>query len=233
MEPREESMPRTSMARVGGICSILAGAVFLCSGVAFFFLAGRFDYNSIESISTCFASVPAAGTLLTIVNMGAALASFLAIAGVLALTDLMRRDHEGLIRWASTLAIIGYSVLAISDIADLYRMKRLALGYPQLASSAKLALEVIGVGSLDPTLVLRYITIGPWFLVAGWVAFRSGRLPRPLAVSGVVAGMAALLFVVVTLLELQALTMAAVVITLVFHPLWLIWTGIELGRAGA
>jgi len=219
------------MARVGGVCSILGGAIFLGSGAAFFFLAGRFDYNSIKSISDYFTAVPSAASLLTIVNLGAALASFLAIAGVLGVADQLRPANEGLVRWTSTLAIIGYSVLAISDIADLYQMKRMAFGYPEVASSAQGALEVMGMGSLDPTLVLRYIAIGPWFLVAGWVALHSGQLPRLLAGLGVVAGIAAMLFVVVTFLDLQAITMAAITITLVFHPVWLIWTGLELARA--
>lgn len=224
-------MDKTSMAKVGSICSMLAGAIFLGSGVAFFFLAGRFDFNSIRSISDYFNAVPAASTLLTIVNAGAALASFLAIAGVLALADQIRPVHEGLVRWSSTLAIVGYAVLAISDIADLYQIKRLAFGYPQLDPSAQNALEVMGLGSLDPTLILRYITIGPWFLVAGWLALRHGGLPKLLAALGVIAGVAALLFVVVSFLDLQTLTMVAITITLIFHPLWLLWTGFELGRA--
>lgn len=224
-------MHKTSMARVGGVCSILGGAIFLASGVAFFFMAGRFDYSSIKSISDYFNAVPSVASLLTIVNLGAALASFLAIAGVQGVADQLRPAYEGLVRWTSTLAIIGYSVLAISDISDLYQMKRMALGYPQVASSAQSALEVMGMGSLDPTLVLRYITIGPWFLAAGWTALRSGQLPRLLAGLGVVAGIASLLFVVVTFLDLQAITMVAIIATLVFHPVWLIWTGLELARA--
>jgi hypothetical protein len=50
--------------------------------------------------------------------MGAALASFLAIAGILALSDKLRPFHDGFARWTSTLAIIGYSIIAITNVAD-------------------------------------------------------------------------------------------------------------------
>ena len=183
-------MNGTSMAKVGSICSILAGAILVFSGAAFFLLVGHFDYSSIKSISAYFNTVPAASTILTVVNGGAAFASFLAVAGVLALSDRMQPSHEGLVRWTSTLAIIGYAILAVSDIADLYQTRQMAIGYAQVDQSAQSALEVIGIGSLDPTLILRFITIGPWFLVAGWLSLRNGQLPKVLAWLGVIAGIA-------------------------------------------
>jgi hypothetical protein len=223
-------MNGASMAKVGSICSILAGAIFAISGVTFFFLVGHFDFDSIQSISEYFRAVPGALTILAVVNVGATLASFLAIAGVLALSDGIRPANEGLVRWTSTLAIIGYAVLAISDIADLYQIKRMVVGYAQIDKSAQSALEAVGIGSLDPTLFLRYITFGPWFLTAGWLSLQKNQLPKVLAWLGVIAGIAALLFVLVSCLDLQTLTMITVIITLVFHPLWLIWTGLELGK---
>jgi hypothetical protein len=223
-------MNGASMAKVGSICSILAGAIFVVSGAAFFLLVGDFDFDSIKSSSKYFNAVPGALTIFTVVNAGATLASFLAIAGVLALSDRIQAAHEGLVRWTSTLAIIGYAILAVSNVADLYQTRRIALGYTQIDQSAQTALEVMGIGSLDPTLILRFITFGPWFLVAGWLALRHGQLPKVLAWLGVIAGIAALLFVIVSFLDLQTVTMITITLTLVFHPLWLIWTGVELGQ---
>ena len=224
-------MNKTSMAKVGSVCSILAGTVFLASGgVYFLFQVGRFDYDSIQSISEYLTAVPVASTMWTILNAGAALASFLAIAGVLALSDELRPVHEGWVRWTSTLAIIGYSILAITNVADIYQIRRMASSYFLLDPSAQSALEVMGSGTLDPTLSLRYITIGPWFLVAGLLFFRTGLLPKALSCLGVIAGIAALFSVVVSFLELSTLTMITVALAVVFHPVWLIWTGKELGR---
>jgi Domain of unknown function (DUF4386) len=149
---------------------------------------------------------------------------------VLALVDEIRPAHEGFIRWTSTLAIIGYAILAISNIADLYQIKRMVFGYAQINQSAQSALDVMGFGSIDPTLSLRFITIGPWFLVAGWLSLRNGQFPKALAYLGVIAGIIALLFVVISFLEIQTLTLITASIAVVFQPLWLIWTGIVLGR---
>jgi hypothetical protein len=166
----------------------------------------------------------------TIVNGGAAIASLLAVGGVLALADRMRPAHEGLVRWTSTLAVIGYAIMATSNLADLYQIRRMAAAYLALDAPAQSAVETMGIGSLDPTLSLRFLTIGPWFLVAGWLAVRNGRLPRALAVLGVVAGVAALAFAVASFFELQAVTLITATVAVVFHPLWLIWTGVVLAR---
>jgi uroporphyrinogen-III decarboxylase len=43
------------MARLGGKCSILSGLIYIISGVVFFvYQAGRFEWNSIASISAYF-----------------------------------------------------------------------------------------------------------------------------------------------------------------------------------
>jgi hypothetical protein len=47
---------------------------------------------------------------------------------------------------------------------------------------------------------------------------------------GAIAGIAALLFVLLSFLELQMLTLVTGAMAVVFHPLLLIWTGIVLGR---
>jgi hypothetical protein len=231
MLPVYGSTGGTSMAKVGSVCSILAGTLFLASGVGFFlFQVASFDWNSMKSISEYFREFPAASVTWTFVNGSAAIASLLAVAGVLALSDEMRPAGEGLVRWTSTLAIIGYAIIAVTNLADLYEIRRLALGYAQLDGSAQSAIEVVGSGSLDPTLSLRFLTIGPWFLVAGWLSLRCGLLPKGLATLGVVAGIAALFFVLLSFLELQTLTMITGALAVVFHPVWLIWTGIVLGR---
>lgn len=231
MSAEKASMTGTGMAKMGGVCSILGGTIFLASGAAFFLSqVGRFDWNSIGSIREYLQTTPAAWTMWTLTNVGAALASFLSIAGVLALSDEVRPAHEGLVRWTSTLAVIGYAIIAITNIADLSQIRSLTSGYAHLDASARSAVEVVGIGSLDTTLTLRFLSIGPWFLVAGWFSLRTGALPRALAYLGVVAGITALFFVVISFLELQALVMVTAVIAVVFHPVWLIWTGIVLRR---
>ncbi len=220
------------MAKLGGICSILAGAIFAISGIAFFYIVGRFDWNSISSINSYFQNASEAEMMWGIVNLGAAVASFLAIAGVLALADRLRPFQEGFVRWTCTLALIGYSILAISDVADYYLVKRLAANFSQIDPSAQSALEATGISPLDPALILRFITLGPWFLTAGWLSIRQGLLPKPLAWLGFVAGIAALGYVMVTVLGFQSLTLITGGLAVIFQPVWLIWTGLVLWRVG-
>jgi hypothetical protein len=217
------------MKKLGGTCSILDGIVFAISGFAFFLSqVGRFDWNSISSISDYLVSRPTSLALWKIVNGGAALAAFTAIAGVLALSDVIKPAHEGYVRWTSTLAIIGYSIIAVTNIADLYQIKRMALGYVIADESAKSALEIIGIGTLDPTLSLRFITIGSWLLTAGWFSASNNLLPKTLAYFGVIAGITSLGFALASFFELQTFTLLAGSVAVIFHPVWLIWTGIIL-----
>ncbi len=219
------------MARLGGKSAILADVIYAISAIVFFaYKVGHFDWNSIASISAYLRTTPEAGVIWKIVNFGTALASFLAIAGVLALSDRLRPCQEGFVRWTSTLAIIGYSILAITNVSDYYMIQRLAASYPHLDPSAQSALESIGTGSLDPAMILQFSTLGLWFLVAGWVSLRHYLLPKPLAWLGFIAGIAALVFVIVTILEIPSLTMSTIVITLIVHPIWLIGTGLVLWR---
>ncbi|NIN99532.1 MAG: hypothetical protein GTO49_32095, partial [Anaerolineae bacterium] len=95
------------------------------------------------------------------------MAALLAIAGVMALADLMHSANQGLVRWLSTLAIIGYAIIAVTNVADYYQIDRLAAGYPLIDRSAQAAIDLVGIGSLDPRLNFRFITLGPWFLAVG------------------------------------------------------------------
>lgn len=218
---------RQSGAFIGAICSILAGVIFFCSGILFFVAqVGRFDWDSLRSISNYLNRTPPALLLWGVVNWGAAIASLLALAGVLALAERLRPN--GWIEWARVLAILGYAIIAVTNVADFYQIQRLARHFPDLDPAAQAALEALGTGSLDPMLNLRFITLGPWFAIVGWVGLHSDQLPRPLASLGIIAGLFALVFVVTTWLTLQSFVLIAGALAVIFHPLWLIWTGIML-----
>ncbi len=219
------------MLSVGGVCSILSGGLFAVSGLVFLLSqVGRFDWNSIGSISLYLVNEPLAARLWLVVNWGAAVAALLAIAGVMGLADLMHPAHPGLMRWLSTLAILGYVVIAVTNVADYYQVIRLTSGYPQLEPSAQAAIDLIGTASLDPRLNLRFITLGPWFLAVGWLASSGGQLPRPIAYLGVLSGLTALLIVALTLVELEPVVLLAGVLAIAVHPIWLIGTGYRLRR---
>lgn len=217
------------MFKFGGTSSIIAGLLFAISGIVFLFAqVGQFDWDSISSISIYFTSNPSAYSLWKIVNIGSAVAAFLAIASVLALMDLIIPTQKEIVRWASILAIIGYAVIAITNIADLYQIKRLALGYAGVDEAAKSVLEVVGIGSLDPTLNIRFMTIGIWLFVVGWVSMSAQLLPKTLAYFGVVAGLVSLSFAFGSFFDWQSFTLLSGIVAVIFHPVWLIWIGIQL-----
>ncbi len=226
-------MNDNSMTKVGAVCSILAGCIFAVSGLVFIaFQAGRFDWNSIGSISQHLSTVPLASETWLIVNWGATLASLLSIAGVLALAEVMRPAHPGLVSWLSVLAMIGYAVIAVTNVADYYQINRLALGYSQLDRSAQQAVNLVGVGSLDPLLNLRFVTLGPWFLTIGWLSLKSRQFPGAIGYLGVIAGIVGVLIFVASLVELEPVVLVAAVLAVVVHPVWLIATGYYLHLLG-
>jgi len=224
-------MPNKSMLKIGSICSVTSGIVFLLSGLSFFiFQVGRFDWNSMKSINDYFSSFPFAAASWTTINIGAAIASFLAVAGVLSLADILKPNNEGIVRWTSTLAIVGYAVIAVTNIADLYKIKHIMAGYTNADTSVRNALEVTGIGSLDPTFIIRFLAIGPWFLSSGVLSFKNDQIPKSLSVFGIMAGAVALIFVVISIIELPIISMITGSTAVIAHPIWLLWTGIVIGK---
>jgi len=213
----------------GGKLSITAGILFFVSGITFFLTqVGKFDWGSIHSISNYIQNTPNALTAWKIVNLGAAVASFLAVGGVVSLYHLLNPINKDWVSWASTLAVIGYSIIAVTNVADLYQIEWLSMNYTSLDTNARSAVEAMGTGTLDPVLNLRFFTIGIWLISVGWLSFHNSQLPKPLAGLAFVAGTISLINVVMTLLEIPGFSVLAGSLAVIFHPIWLIWLGIVL-----
>lgn len=211
------------------VFSMLAGVLFAVSGVLFlFFQVGRFDWASVKSISIFLEANPSAPYIWKLINWAAALASFLAIANVQALVDQLQAPNRAMPRWGGTLATIGYSIIAVTNIADLYQIQHTAERLSTAGETARAAIEVLGLGSLDPQLTLRFVSLGPWFLTAGFVAMRRGSLPRSLGALGLSMGIASMLVVAANWFEANELTLLATPVAVILHPVWLIWTGLVL-----
>lgn len=214
-------------SNTGSLFSILSGILYALSGILFIrFQANRFDWYSIRSIKQYLADTPYAMTIWTLINWGAALASLLAIANVQALVKRFGGPGEALAYWSSILAMLGYGVIAVTNIADLHQVRQLGDGRSPTNDSHPL--EAQGIGSLDPDLNLRFVTLGPWFLTIGFLALPDHLLPKPLAYLGVFLGSAALMLVIANILQQKWLLPVAASLAVVLHPIWLIWTGMEL-----
>ncbi|MCK4897983.1 MAG: DUF4386 family protein [Anaerolineales bacterium] len=222
-------MKDNSMAKLGGICSILVGILYLVVAVNYFLLpAGQ---QAGASSSQFFASVAESSTGLVIQSWVLALGALLAIAAVMAISDLVRSANEGLIRWTSTLAIIGFAVQAVQSLMIQDHTPRLAAGYVQADPSAQAALEVMGPRGLDPELWMVLGAVGLWVLVVNRLALRGGQLPTGLAYVGMALGIAYALAVAGVVLQFPILSaITAGLAGIILAPIWYIWTGLVLRR---
>ena len=222
-------MKDNSMAKLGGICAILVGISYLVVGGTYFLLSA--EQQAGGATSQLFASVAESSTGLVIQYWAFVLGALLAVAAVMAISDLVRSANEGLIRWTSTLAIIGFAVTAVRFLIAQDQMPRLAASYVQADPSARAALEAIGPMNLDPEAWMGFGVVGLWFLAVNWLALHGGQLPTVLAYIGLAGGIAYALVVAGPSLQFPILSsVAAGLGGIILAPIWYIWTGLILRR---
>lgn len=105
---------------------------------------------------------------------------------ILALADQLTGSPARLTRISTTFGIIAAALLMIDGALGMAALPQLAHldVRPDLADAAYLATVGIRNG-IDRVISL---TLGTWALTANWVAMRQQRLPRPLAVLGLLVG---------------------------------------------
>jgi hypothetical protein len=163
------------------------------------------------------------------VNGTAAAASAIAARGAFGVAAHLRRGREPWLRWLSGLAVVGYAVIAVTNVVDWFSIGRMAQAFAGLDAGGQAALERVGPATLDPNLTWRFLTLGPWMGLVSAIAWRR-RLLLPLAAPlGAVAGSTAVLFGLASLLWAMPPLLAAAV-AVVVHPLWLVAAGLALRR---
>lgn len=225
-------MKDNSMAKLGGTCAILVGISYLVIAVAFFLLPAGQEPPVVGSEGEYFTSVAESSTAQQVEFWAFGLSSLLAIAAVMAVSDLVRSANEGLVRWTSALAIIGFAVMAAQYLLLQDHTPRLAAQYVQLDESAQAALRAMGPRVLAADGWLDFGVVGLWFLVVNWLALRGGELPKGLAYVGLAGGIAYWLVVAGNVLDIPLLiTITAGLGGAILAPIWNIWTGLRLRQA--
>ncbi len=225
-------MKENNIAKLGGTCAILVGISYIVIGITYFLLPPAQQPGA--SASEFYASVADGSTVLVIQYWAFALGAVLAIAAVMAVSDLVRTANEGLVRWISTLAIIGFAVVAVQYLLIQDHTPQLAAGYVQVDNSAQASLEVMGTRGLDPDAWVGFGMVGLWVLVVNWLALRGGQLPKGLTYVGLAVGIAYALVVAGSALSIPLLiAIAAGLGGIILGPIWYIWTGILLRRTGS
>jgi hypothetical protein len=229
-------MKDDAMSKLGGTCSILAGLALIADGVVLL-LAPReqqVDPATCHCADTFLASVAHSSTLLNVAFGLLALALILAIAAVLAISARVIAAHEGWVRWTSTLAIIGLALNAIDVLRRMALQSAMATAYVHGDAAVKAALTVPGVlQSSDPQGWFKFGGVGLWVLVVSLLALRGGAWPKLLSVVGILLALASWLVVAA---EVVAQTQSAILIPggafALLAPIWFIWQGLWLRRAG-
>ncbi len=224
-------MKDNSIAKLGGTCAILVGISYLVIGVTFFMLPVEQQAGGASTVAEFLESVAPDSSMLVIQYWAFALGALLAIAVVTAVSDLVRSANEGLVRWTSTLAILGFAVVAVSFLVLQDHTPLLAAGFVEADESAQAAIGIIGTRSLDPDGWMGFGTVGLWFLVVNWLAMGGGQLPKGLTYVGLAGGLAYVLIVAGNVLSIPVLiSIAAGLGGVILGPIWYIWTGVVLRR---
>jgi hypothetical protein len=226
-----------SQARLGGACSILVGVSYLLLGGLVLFqlpalrqavMAGDMG-RYLELTAQTPGDIVAEG----LVYIAGAI---LALAVVPAVAARVGAANQGWVRWASTLALIGFTVTLISNVRAITLEPLRAAAYVagDASTRAALAASVPIRGDLDPQAWLTFGEVGFWLLVVNWLALRGQAWRRLLAYIGLVLGagywLAAAGF---TLRSDVLVTVAAGLAGAVLAPIWYIWLGLTLRRRPA
>jgi hypothetical protein len=145
----------------------------------------------------------------------------------------VRSANEGWMRWTSTLAIIGLAVNALVTLQHVARDSDQAAAYVKGDAAIKAALTVPGaLAVLDPQAWLRYGAFGVWALVVSLLALRGGEWRKPLAYLGFDVAIAAWLVVAGEVFQGRSLIAIIAGGAAIFVPVWYIWLGLRLRKAG-
>jgi len=227
-------MEEKSVSRLGGVCSIIVGILYVLIGVTFLLVpADQQGGTAMEDLVRFLPSFHKNPTAMTLLYWEFALGAILAIAAVPAISGLVRSVNEGWTRWASNLAFFGFAVVAIYYFQMLAIAPSRAAAFVAGDASTRAALAVpMGV---DPQFVLRYGVVGFWIFVVNIMALKGGELPKVLAVVGILAailywllGFSDLLGVASTLRRIIAVAGG-----MIAGPIWYIWVGVRLQRTSA
>lgn len=159
------------------------------------------------------------------------LLSALGIAGlgaVPAVTGLVAGPADDLLRWAANVALVGYAVMAISNLLSLERLPKVAAAFAAGDESTRAALAAVWRPTLDPWGVLRLGGVGVWILVLSLVAVRRGPAPRAVWQLGVAVGVG---FLVLTLgfgLALGGLFAVMIAVVTLASVAWFAWLGARI-----
>jgi hypothetical protein len=226
---KEEIMKDNSLARLGGICSMLVGVSYIVVGITYVLLPPA--QKAVAGTDRFLYSVALDATMISIQYWAFALGAILALAAVPAISEQVRSASEGWVRWANNLALVGFAVTAVNYL-------RLVTVTPDRAAVFAVGDEMTRKAiswsqfGLDPNGWLGFGCVGVWVLVVSILALRANALPKFLNYLGILVGIAYWLVVVGFVSNLEMLvTVSAGLGGIILGPIWYIWIGFKLRQA--
>ncbi|MBI5292496.1 MAG: DUF4386 domain-containing protein [Chloroflexi bacterium] len=225
-------MKNNTLSKLGGTLSILVGVSYVLVGIAYVLMpTDQRPGSDVAQFLPSFAQNP---MWLLLEYWAFALGALLALGAVLAISETVRPANEGWVRWASSLATVGFAVTAINFFRLLALQPARAAAYVAGDASIKAAIAATQESlSLDPQGWLGFGAVGLWVLVVSLLALRAGAWPKNLAYVGIAVAIAYWLVVAGYVFNIETLILIAASLGgIILGPIWYIWTGLRLRQAG-
>ena len=149
-------MKNNQVLRFGGVCAILLGLAKLLSGGFYLLLSP--DLRAEVPAAKFLPAFAQSSSLLTSLFWVEALVGVLGVAVIPALSSLVEEGNEGWVRWAGSLATIGFVLSAVGYTLSIAKLPGIASAFVKGDEFTKAALVMISSRRSEKT------SLGPWSL---------------------------------------------------------------------
>jgi len=216
----------SSLLKTGGILAILLGVTRLLAGLGYVLLPTELRlFSAGPNFLPAFNQNP--NLLLTIFWIETA-AGILGIGVIPAISSLVKNGNEGVIRWVSNLAFLGFGFSAAGYLLSIVRIPVISNEFVAGDASTKAALAVVWRSSIDLMGFWGYGTVGVWILVLCWLNIKNKIFPSGLSYLGILTGILYILIPIGVELKTQVVILLVSVVGAVVGPVWYIWIGIVM-----
>lgn len=214
--------------RVGGVCAILVGLLTALAGITYLLLpeAQRLQVPG-DRILPSFAED---GSVLRLELLELGLLGIFGLGAVAALSRLVAPDVRGWVRWASTIATVGFAVTAVGQFITLERLPRVATAFVTGDQGTQAALAAAWKSTLDPYGLFGFGGVGLWVLVLSVLGLRHNQAPRALWSLGIVVGILYELVPLGQIVESSGLIVFTGLAGGIVAAVWYLWAGLVTVR---
>ena len=229
-------MKDNSLNKLGGVCAIVTGVLYLVAIVVYIAQPVELGQHLGEEFWQIFTQSPGLRTVHLAYHAARVAFSLLALAAVLAISEVVRPTNEGWVRWTSILAYLGFIMEAVNNSrAFAFELTQASVFVEGSAIAQEIILASKPLIDVDLLGWLRYATVGLWILVVCVLTLRRGMFPRGTAYVGIVAVIlywfgAVIVYNVALIGNFELVKILCALGGAVATPAWFIWMGVSLLR---